>query len=52
MKKLLKYLSPFWLGFALSSFAHVNLFMWQFYVIIVPFFILNGLREDSINNSN
>lgn len=41
MKKLLiESLAPFYLGGALSFFGNVHWLNWQFYAIIVPFFLL------------
>jgi hypothetical protein len=45
--KIFKYISAAYLGFALSYFANVSWNNWQFYAIVVPFFIL-----ERINNFN
>jgi hypothetical protein len=33
-------LAPMYLGFAVSYFANVHFYDWQFYAIAVPFFII------------
>ena len=40
MKLLKELLAPMYLGFALGAFANLQWSDWQFYVIIVPFWIL------------
>jgi hypothetical protein len=40
MKILKEYLAPLYLGFAISIFANLHWYNWQFYAISVPFFIL------------
>ena len=46
MKDLLKEsLAPFYLGGALSGFGNIDFFQWQFYAIIIPFFILVKLTN-------
>ena len=47
MKRLVRLLSPTYLGFALSAFANISWNQWEFYAITVPFFIL-----DAISNFN
>jgi hypothetical protein len=47
MKRLVRLLSPTYLGFALSAFANISWDQWEFYAITVPFFIL-----DTISNFN
>lgn len=44
MKKsfFIEYLSPFYLGGALSAFADINFMDWEFYAIIIPFYILHS----------
>jgi 1,4-dihydroxy-2-naphthoate octaprenyltransferase len=32
--------APFYLGGALSAFGHIHWHQWEFYAIVVPFFIL------------
>lgn len=42
-------LAPVYLGFALSAFANISWYQWQFYAIMVPFFIivkLTGFNKD------
>jgi hypothetical protein len=54
MKRLVELLAPAYLGFALSAFANVSWYQWQFYAIIVPFYILVKLtdfnKEDNESN--
>jgi hypothetical protein len=40
MIRLVRLLAPAYLGFALSAFANVSWDQWEFYAIIVPFYIL------------
>jgi hypothetical protein len=40
MKRLAGLLAPAYLGFALSAFANESWYQWQFYAIIIPFYIL------------
>ena len=40
MKLLKELLAPMYLGFALGAFANLQWSDWQFYAIIVPFWIL------------
>jgi uncharacterized membrane protein YoaK (UPF0700 family) len=46
MKKVFKVLAPFYLGASLSIFANVNIFQWEFWVIVVPFLLLQIASED------
>lgn len=50
MKKLKQSLAPFYLGFALSYFGNLKIYNWEFYAIIIPFYILvlatNFNKED------
>jgi 1,4-dihydroxy-2-naphthoate octaprenyltransferase len=39
-KHLIDAIAPFYLGGALSLFGHVHWFQWQFWAILVPFFLL------------
>lgn len=32
--------APFYLGAALSGFGHIHWHQWEFYAIVIPFFIL------------
>ena len=56
MKRILGLLAPMWLGFALSCFGHVYWYQWEFYAIIVPFYILqlikNSNKEEENDESN
>ena len=40
MKRIKEILAPMYLGFAVSAFANIHWFNWQFWAIIVPFFII------------
>jgi hypothetical protein len=40
MKKTLRIIAGFYLGFALSIFGGIDCFDWRFYVIVCPFFLL------------
>lgn len=49
MKTLKELLAPLYLGFALGMFAGLHWNDWQFYAIIVPFFVLakiTGFNKD------
>jgi uncharacterized membrane protein YoaK (UPF0700 family) len=46
MNKVFKILAPFYLGASLSIFANVNIFHWEFWVIVVPFLIFLRAGED------
>lgn len=50
MKFLKELLAPMYLGFALGAFANLNWDQWQFYAIIVPFYII--ARVTKFNNDN
>jgi 1,4-dihydroxy-2-naphthoate octaprenyltransferase len=39
-KSFIQALAPFYLGGSLSFFGDVHYYQWQFYAIIVPFFLL------------
>lgn len=39
-KRLIAAIAPFYLGGALSAFGNVHYFQWQFWAIVVPFFLL------------
>ena len=45
MKFLKGLLAPLYLGFALGAFANLRWDDWQFYAIIVPFWILVGITD-------
>ena len=45
MKMFKDILAPMYLGFAISQFADLHWFNWQFYAIIVPFFILAKITK-------
>jgi len=45
MKLLKEMLAPMYLGFAVSAFANIHWFNWQFWAILVPFFILVRLTK-------
>ena len=49
---ILKSLAPFWLGMALSEFAHIDIMMWEFYAIVIPFFVFDRLRNYDNNKKN
>jgi len=38
--KSYKLVAPLWLGFSLACFGHISFMQWQFYAIVIPFFIL------------
>jgi hypothetical protein len=46
MKKTLRVIAGFYLGFALSFFADINCFNWRFYAIVVPFLLLWIISEE------
>lgn len=49
MKILKDFLAPAYLGLALGMFAGLHWNQWQFYAIIVPFFVLakiTGFNKD------
>ena len=49
MKILKDFLAPAYLGFALGMFAGLQWYDWQFWAIIVPFFVLakiTGFNQD------
>ena len=50
----MKILSALYLGFALTMFAKLSVTDWQFWAIIVPFWILNDtdITISKINKSN
>jgi hypothetical protein len=45
MKRLAGLLAPAYLGFALNAFADMKWYQWEFYAIIVPFYILVKLTD-------
>lgn len=45
MKFIKDLLAPMYLGFALSAFGDLHWYNWQFYAIIVPFFILAEITD-------
>lgn len=49
MKRLVELLAPAYLGFALSAFANISFYQWEFYAIIIPFYIL--VKATDFNNS-
>lgn len=51
MKRLVGLLAPAYLGFALSAFANISWYQWEFYAIIVPFYVLVKLTDFN-NNDN
>ena len=40
MKIFKDILAPMWLGFSIAFFGHITFMQWQFYAIIIPFYIL------------
>jgi hypothetical protein len=52
MKRILDLLAPSYLGFALSHFANISYDQWEFYYIIIPFFILVKLSKFNRNVEN
>jgi hypothetical protein len=52
MKGILDLLAPSYLGFALSHFANINYDQWEFYYIIIPFFILVKLSKFNRNDED
>ena len=50
MKDLLKEsLAPLYLGGALTDFGNINWYQWQFYAIVIPFFIIVKLTNFNQN---
>jgi hypothetical protein len=45
MNLIKEILAPMYLGFAVSVFANIHWFDWQFYAIIVPFFIIAKITK-------
>jgi hypothetical protein len=45
MKRLVESLAPIYLGFALLEFANISWVQWEFYVITVPFCILDAISD-------
>ena len=45
MKKLVELLAPLWLGFSLALFGNISFLQWQFYAIVIPFFILVKITD-------
>lgn len=52
--KCMKILSALYLGFALAAFAKLFVTDWQFWAIVIPFWILYGIdiTISKINKSN
>lgn len=50
MKFLKEILAPMYLGFALGAFAKMYWYQWEFYAIIVPFYII--ARVTKFNNDD
>lgn len=50
MKKLVELLAPLWLGFSLAHFGNISFLQWQFYAIVIPFFILVKITDFNKNN--
>ena len=46
MKSALRILAGCYLGFSLSFFGNVHFFNWQYYAIIVPFFLVWVMSEE------
>ena len=46
MKRVFRFLAPFYLGASLSIFANVSCLQWEFYAIVVPFLIFLRAGED------
>jgi hypothetical protein len=40
MNNVYRHIGPLWLGFSLSAFGKISFMTWQFYAIVIPFFIL------------
>jgi len=40
MNNIYRHLGPLWLGFSLAAFGKISFMTWQFYAIVIPFFIL------------
>ena len=51
MKRLKDLLAPLWLGFSLAHFGNISFLQWEFYAIIIPFYILVKLTNFN-NNDN
>jgi hypothetical protein len=49
MKKTLRIIAGFYLGFALSFFADINWLDWRFYAIVVPFLLLWVISDEDDN---
>ena len=47
MKEIVKLLPPGYLGFALAAFADITWTQWEFYAILVPFFVLVNLTDSN-----
>ena len=43
--KAYKSIAPLWLGFSLACFGKISFMTWQFYAIVIPFFILLRITE-------
>lgn len=50
MNKLLKSAAPLYLGFAISIFGNLHFFNWQFWAILVPFFVI--AKATKFNNDD
>lgn len=40
MNNVYRHIGPLWLGFSLACFGKISCMTWQFYAIVIPFFIL------------
>jgi hypothetical protein len=50
MKRFKDILAPAYLGFALSAFAKLTITDWQFWAILIPFYLLvkiTGFNQDN-----
>ncbi len=45
MNTIIKLLAPAYLGYSLHTFANISLEDWEFYAIIIPFFLIDGLAK-------
>jgi hypothetical protein len=49
MKRFKDILAPMYLGFAVSVFANIHFYNWQFWAILVPFFVIAKITDFNKN---
>jgi hypothetical protein len=49
MNNVYRHIGPLWLGFSLACFGGISFMTWQFYAIVVPFFILVRITKFNQN---